>query len=136
MNEESRIEIEEVDGIAAPLGGMFPVPHGVACARLLPGVVRANLRALRAREPGSMAVERYAAVARILTGSPSAAPEDGADWLRDLVGELEIPRLSAFGVSEESITDIVPKAMRASSMQGNPVKLDARELQDLLRAAL
>ena len=40
-----------VHGFAAPLGGMFPVPHGVACARLLAPVAEANVRALRARMP-------------------------------------------------------------------------------------
>ena len=57
-----------VHGFAAPLGGMFPIPHGVACARLLPHVVRVNVRALRARGSASDALERYEEVARVLTG--------------------------------------------------------------------
>jgi alcohol dehydrogenase class IV len=34
-----------VHGFAAPLGGLFPVPHGTACARLLPSVAAINVRA-------------------------------------------------------------------------------------------
>ena len=47
-----------VHGFAAPLGGMFPIPHGVACARLLAPIVEANVRALkaRARIPGARAI--------------------------------------------------------------------------------
>ena len=82
-----------VHGFAAPLGGMFPVPHGVACARLLPLVVEANVRALRERDASSPALARYDEVARILTGRPAARAEDGAAWLRALGAELEIPPL-------------------------------------------
>jgi alcohol dehydrogenase class IV len=38
-----------VHGFAAPVGGMFPAPHGAVCAALLPGVMAANVRALRLR---------------------------------------------------------------------------------------
>jgi alcohol dehydrogenase class IV len=36
-------------GFAAPVGGMFPAPHGAVCAALLPHVMQVNIRALRAR---------------------------------------------------------------------------------------
>ena len=39
-----------VHGLAAPIGGMFSAPHGAVCAALLPHVMAANLRALRAAE--------------------------------------------------------------------------------------
>ena len=125
-----------VHGFAAPLGGMFPVPHGVACARLLPLVVEANVRALRERDASSPALARYDAVARILTGRPAARAEDGAAWLRALGAELEIPPLSAYGIAERDVGRVVEKARRASSMQGNPIVLADAELASILRAAL
>jgi alcohol dehydrogenase class IV len=124
-----------VHGFAAPLGGMFPVPHGVACARLLAPVMDANLAALRAREPGSPALERYAEVAGLLTGRPTARAEDGARWVRELVEELRIPRLAMYGVAEEMIDEVVGKAINASSMKGNPIVLTATELGAVLRTA-
>ncbi len=48
-----------VHGFAGVLGGMFPAPHGAVCARLLPVVMEANLRALQAREPDNPALRRY-----------------------------------------------------------------------------
>ena len=42
-----------VHGIAAPLGGRHPVPHGVACALLLSHVFETNARVLRAAGTGS-----------------------------------------------------------------------------------
>ncbi len=125
-----------VHGFAAPLGGMFPVPHGVACASLLPVVVETNVRALRARAPDSPALARYAEVARTLTGSADARAEDGAAWLRALVDELGIPELATYGVHSDHVDRVVEKARRASSMRGNPIELTDGELSDALRSAI
>jgi alcohol dehydrogenase class IV len=125
-----------VHGFAAPLCGMFPIPHGVACARLLPLVADANLRALRARAPESPAVGRYKEVAQILTGESGARAEDAVSWLRQLTEELEIASLSTYGARHEDIPAIISQARRASSMQGNPIVLTDDELSETLRAAM
>jgi alcohol dehydrogenase class IV len=125
-----------VHGFAAPLGGMFPVPHGTACARLLSPVVECNVRALRTRAPDSPALARYDEVARTLTGNPDARAEDAAAWLRELVRELHVPALGTFGITEADIPDVVAQARRASSMQGNPIVLTDEELAQALGAAL
>jgi alcohol dehydrogenase class IV len=117
-----------VHGFAAPLGGMFPVPHGMACARLLPAVAQMNVRALRARQPNAPALARYDEVARIVTGNPAARAEDGATWLRALVDELDVPRLATYGMRDSA-------AKKASSMQGNPIVLTDDELAEALRDA-
>jgi alcohol dehydrogenase class IV len=125
-----------VHGFASPLGGMFPVPHGVACARLLPGVVEAHVRALRDRAPASPALARYEEVARLLTGDPSAIAEDAVAWLAELADELRVPGLSAYGLTVEAIPEVAEKARIASSMQGNPLPLTGEELAGILREAL
>ena len=56
-----------VHGFAAPIGGMFEAPHGAVCAAILPYGMEANIRALRARDPESEALERYREIARVLT---------------------------------------------------------------------
>ena len=125
-----------VHGFAGPVGGMFPAPHGAVCARLLPIVVERNVAALRARAPHSPILGRYAEVAASLTGRPSAAPEDAAPWLRELVLELAIPGLGQYGLAARDIPVLVEKAQRSSSMQGNPIVLTAEELTATLAAAL
>ena len=125
-----------VHGFASPLCGMFPVPHGVACARLLPLIAEVNVRALRARAPNAVAVARYDEVARIVTGDASARAEDAVVWLRELVAGLSVPGLASYGVTDEDIPRVVAAARQASSMQGNPIVLTDGELHEALGAAI
>jgi len=125
-----------VHGFASPLCGMFPVPHGVVCARLLPLVTEINVRALRARTPNAVAVGRYDEVARLITGDANARAEDAVVWLRELVAELSVPGLASYGVSNEDIPRVVEAARQASSMQGNPIVLTDAELHETLGAAI
>ena len=125
-----------VHGFAAPVGGMFPAPHGAVCAALLPYGMRINIRASRARAPGSDALRRYETVARLLTGEPDATPEDGFAWVRQLCQELQIPPLGSYGLQDRDIPILVEKASRASSTKGNPITLSTDELRELLSCAL
>ncbi|HEX5218453.1 MAG TPA: iron-containing alcohol dehydrogenase [Verrucomicrobiae bacterium] len=123
-------------GFAAPIGGMFPAPHGAVCAALLPHVMATNLRALRTRSPGSATLNRYDEVARLVTGNASASADDGVRWVAELVRDLRIPGLSAYGISATHIDELVAKAAQASSMKANPIQLTTQELVVLLEAAL
>ena len=125
-----------VHGFASPLCGMFPVPHGMACARLLPLITEINVRAIRARMPNAAAVGRYDEVARIVTGDASARAEDAAVWLRELVAELSVPGLASYGVKGGDIPRVVAAARQASSMQGNPIVLTDADLCEALGAAI
>lgn len=125
-----------VHGLAAPLGGMFPAPHGALCARLLPFVMVANLQALRAQSAGAPALARYDEVARLLTGDPAAQADAGVRWVAALSRELGTTPLSAFGVTEADLSEVVRSAQGASSMQGNPVALDDDTLTQVLRRAV
>lgn len=125
-----------VHGFAAPVGGMFDAPHGAVCAALLPAGMRANIAALRERAPESSALERYGEIARILTRNPDATPEDGAEWVRNLTAQLTIPSLSAYGIRENHIPDLVVKAGRANSMKANPIALTGVELAAVLERSL
>jgi alcohol dehydrogenase class IV len=125
-----------VHGFAAPLGGMFPAPHGAVCAALLPHGMEINIHALRARAPQSAALSRYEEAARLLTGRPGAAAEDAVEWVAQICQELEIPQLRCYGIRESDVPLLVEKAAKASSMKANPIALTPAELREVLTRAL
>ena len=127
-----------VHGFAGPLGGMLHAPHGALCARLLPLVMAANIKALETRQPAHPALGRYIEVARILTGEKDANALAGAIWVSQLVNEMKIPRLSAYGIGPEdfALREAVQKTQNANSFKGNPIVLDEKELTEILERAL
>lgn len=125
-----------VHGIAGPLGGMLGAPHGMVCGRLLPFVMAANVKALRARDGQASALARYREAAGLLSGKPQASTDDGVAWVQALSTRLAVPPLSALGLSAGTIPEAAERAQRASSMRGNPVELTAAEVAAILHAAL
>lgn len=125
-----------VHGLAGPLGGMFPAPHGIVCARLLPIVIERNILALSSRCADSPALERYAEIARICTGHAAAQADDGMTWLQELCSFLAVPGLASFGMREQDIPAIVQQTQMASSMKANPIPLTDAELSSILKRAL
>ena len=124
-----------VHGFAGPVGGMFPAPHGAVCAALLPYGIETNIRALRMRDPAGETLRRYETVARLLTGRPQASAEDTVEWTREICRELQIPSLRVYGVREADWPALIERAMRASSMKGNPIALTPDELREVLVGA-
>lgn len=125
-----------VHGFAAPVGGMFHAPHGAVCAALLPAGMRANIDALRRRDPQNPALDRYRVIAGILTGRADATAERGASWVEDLTKRLQIPPLRAYGIAGSDLAPLAEKAARASSMKANPVALTPAELRAVVERSL
>ncbi len=123
-----------VHGFAGPLGGMFPAPHGAICARLLPHVMATNVQVMQ--QSAHEAVHRYDEIGRILTGNPHAGALDAVAWVRELVEDLAIPPLAAYGVTSRDIPELVEKAAVASSMKANPVTLTPAQMREILAQAL
>lgn len=124
-----------VHGFAGPLGGMTSAAHGVICARLLPYVTQANVRALQSRAADSPALTRYDKIAQMLTGKATARAADGVAWLQQLCEELQVPPLGRFGLKEQDFPVVVEKARKSSSMKGNPIELTDDELVEILEHA-
>jgi alcohol dehydrogenase class IV len=125
-----------IHGLAAVIGGTVAVPHGMACAALLAPVVDANVRAMRVRQPGHPALDRYTEAARLLTGTAPASIEDGLAWIRETISLLSIPGLAAFGLRPEHAGEAAAKAARSSSMKGNPITLSHGDLRAVVLQAM
>jgi alcohol dehydrogenase class IV len=119
-------------GVAAALGVHARVPHGAACALMLPVALRVN------RE---VAKVELAKLSRWMFGRAPAGSDD--DAVRVLIHEIEalcdrvrVPRrLSDVGVGREQIPAIV-QSSRGSSMSGNPRELSDEELTQILEDLL
>ncbi len=136
-------------GAAAALGVHCRVPHGLACAVMLPAAMRVN-RPVCQRELAELAEvichserseESTGGAAEALRSaqgdSKGAAAADAAvKWAERLCGELGIPRrLNDLGVRREQLPALV-RDSRGNSMSGNPRQLTDEELFTLLEAML
>lgn len=125
-----------VHGFAGVLGGRYKAPHGAICARLLPEVMWVNVRALKERDPENAALMKYQEIARLVTQDEGASIDDGIKWVQDLCKELGFLGLAEFGVKQGHFSDVISFAQNASSMKGNPIKLNEGELSEILSRAM
>jgi alcohol dehydrogenase class IV len=118
-------------GVAAALGSICGVAHGLACAVLLPAALEANRDARK---------EEIAEIGRLLSGKTIADDEEAAREApraaRALADRIGIPRrLRDVGVRPDQVPSIVGGS-RGSSMSGNPRPIDDIELRGILEALL
>jgi alcohol dehydrogenase class IV len=118
-------------GVAAALGVHCRVPHGLACAVMLPAALRINAEISKHNLP---------ALAGALTGKPVDNPEMAAkvclETIETLANEIGIPqKLSEVGVTSVQIPDLV-KSSRGNSMSGNPREVSDHELKAILEEML
>jgi alcohol dehydrogenase class IV len=114
-------------GVAAALGVTCNVPHGLACAVMLPAALRLNRDVSR---------DRLAELEGIFdtSGSSETAADRFIDRIEILCHEVGIPsRLRDIGVSKEHLPALVPGS-RGSSMSGNPRDVSDEELTEILEA--
>lgn len=125
-----------VHGLAQPLGSFFPIPHGVVCGTLVESATRINIEVMQARQSDHPALTKYAVVGRLLARDQTLDPRGAhavlmqtlADWTR----QLDLPRLSALGVTHQDFERIVAHS-RGSSMKTNPIELSDSEIQRILQ---
>ena len=117
-------------GVAAALGIHCRVPHGVACALMLPAAIR---------EYG-MPADPIRRLSHLLFGRNPKTPTEAADaflhGIEQLCDRVGVPRrLSQVGVTADQIPALV-KSSRGSSMSGNPRELSDAELTNILEGLL
>jgi alcohol dehydrogenase class IV len=118
-------------GVAAALGIHCGMPHGLACAVMLPTALRVNKEVRRAE------------IARLWTLVDAQSQRAEADAAEQFIQHVERlartigipPRLSALGVERSMIPALV-KSSRGNSMDGNPREVSDDELARLLEDIL
>ncbi len=146
-------------GVAAALGVTAQVPHGLACAVMLPATLRTNRSAAEA-QLAAIGATLFSAIQeadcscllRELLPRHAQAPSDAASVAERLsyVGEsqftiecidaicerLRIPRtLAELGVTAEQLPALV-KGARGNSMDGNPRDISDAELLGILTSLM
>lgn len=116
-----------VHGLVHPIGARFGVPHGMACGRLLPLVMRYNQPA---------AEEKMAQVGRALTRRPEAAAGDAADAVESLLRDLGVPAgIGDVGVPADQIPSLARDGLLAGAVRTNPRPVTEQEALALLEEA-
>ncbi len=116
-------------GFAAAVGGMFDVPHGLACAVFLPHVLAAN-RGVVAQD-----IRRL-----VSTSHGKEAARDPVGWLASeatrFLQAYGLPTdLRGFGIPADGVAELAEKSS-GSSMKGNPRELSMKERADILERVI
>ncbi len=120
-----------VHGIAGPLGGLFPVPHGVACGKLLFPVMTFVVKKI-IDENNLVARKRFADIGRLFTGD--AGGEDILQCkqflgvLNKWTRTLKLPQLSYFGMTAADMA----KVISLSDSKNSPAVLSQEEIKIIL----
>ena len=114
-------------GVAAALGSISQVPHGLACAVLLPVALRVNRDACRDQFP----LLASALIPEAISHDPCQAVEQA---IISLLNDLRIPlQLRELGVAEADLPSIAEGSM-GNSMSGNPVPMSPSDVLTVLEA--
>ncbi len=118
-------------GVAAALGVHHKIPHGLACALMLPVALKVN---------ADEKTEEIAYLGKLFTSDVSMSDDEAVEAAIGIVEGLNdsfgIPAtLSELGIEQKDLPALV-KSSRGNSMNGNPVKLSDEELQSLLEEIL
>ena len=110
-----------VHGLVHPIGALYHVPHGLACAVLLPHVCAFNM---------SVQEEKFGRIAPLVGAKSGRSVPDALSALNKRVGIP--PNLQAFDFNESGLPKIV-SACRSGSMKANPRPASDDDLIEILR---
>lgn len=120
-------------GMAHPMSALHDIPHGVACAILLPTVMRFNAPA---------ALDKYVEIAKALeVYTPGMTTGEAADAacaeIEALSRRVGIPsHLSELGIHEEDIDALADQAIQDVCTPGNPRDVTRDDIVALYRQIL
>lgn len=130
----SNVGLGLVHGMAHPLSAWYDIPHGVACASLLPTIMKFNK---------NYTGEKYRDIAKVLgiENAESMPLEDARDAACQAIDQLSknvgIPAtISELGVKEEDLPKIAEDAFNDVCTPGNPRDVSIEEIIELYRCLI
>ena len=130
----SNVGLGLVHGMAHPLSAWYNIPHGVACASLLPTIMKFNK---------DYTGEKYRDIALVLgiEGADTMSIEEARDAACAAIDQLSkdvgIPAtISELGVKAEDIPKIAEDAFRDVCSPGNPRDATVEEIIELYRSLM
>ena len=126
-----------VHGIAGPIGGLFEIPHGLACGTLLSEATKMNIEKLKDKGPeGKEGLRKHAEIGALIAGGSITSTNDINKYcdvlhqtLNRWTDELNLDRLGKYGITEEDIETIAEK----SGLKNNPVHLNKDDIKNIIR---
>lgn len=120
--------------MAHPLSAFYDIPHGVACAVLLPAVLKFNAQATG---------ERYGEIAKAMgvTGVAAMTVDEyraaAIEAIQLLADDVNIPRrLSELGVQEKDLDFLAASAMVDACTPGNPREVTKEQIIGIYKSIL
>jgi len=116
-------------GVAPALGTHCRIPHGAACALMLPITLRTN---------AEVCEDRYAKLSRLLFNFDSSVSDETAterliDRIEQLCRTFGLPmRLSDCGV-DAALIPAIARDSKGNSLSGNPKELSESDIETILR---
>jgi len=121
-----------VHGLAGPIGGLFHIPHGVVCGTLIGAATKVNIDYLKKEGIDHIALKKYAAIGRLISGEEGTDIEAGCQLLltklESWIDKLQLPRLSVFGIRRSDVSEIVKR----SAIKNNPARPAITDINQIL----
>jgi len=116
-----------VHGLVHPLGARFGLAHGLACARLLPHVMRYNRPAVE---------DKLAAVDRALTGKERGTPDGAIAAVESLLSDVKVPSgIGDLDIPQEEMAGLAKDGLLAGAVRTNPRSVGEDDARRVLEEA-
>jgi alcohol dehydrogenase class IV len=124
-----------VHGFASPLGGFHDIPHGVVCGSLMAPVFAHTIDNLMDQQ-NHPALQKLVIVSKVFADFKYKTEQEYLQAFKEklihITNLLEIPRLSDYGFTEESI----PKVVAHTSHKNHPVEHSEDQLREELKSRI
>ncbi len=129
-----------VHGFASSIGGLFEIPHGVVCGTLLAEAVNMNIEKLKEMgEKGKESLKKHAKIGALLANESGSIDTEMLKYLEILITNLDnwtktlhLESLGKYGITEDDIDKIV----ELTGLKNNPVKLNSKDMAEILKKRL